>query len=422
MRTFACFRSGQAALLMALSVTVIFGMLGLAVDLGWAYYRQQAAQAAADAAAVAAVRSALTSTPSGPICGQSGVWCGASSNCPATAPGSPSSSFDSACMLASANGFTTAGVDRVSVQANTTNPVPTVPGVTASYWATVRISERLPALFGMVYGRGGFSPGAVATAAVFVTASPCLLTLQNGSSPGITAAGTAITTHNCDVYVDSSSSTSAITMAGGSISTGTGRTRVVGGVTSSGTTFTPAALTGQPVMADPFASMQPPTVGACTDGGGISFAGGSHTINPGVYCHVISVAGGSLTFNSGLYILKAGISVSGTTVVANGVTLYIKGGGISMAGPTVTLSPPSDGTWAGVAIFEDRADSNPVSLAGATNTVNGLIYTPDASLSVAGGSGSQVSLICKSFVAAGNFSITGGSAQTSLGSSVSMVQ
>ena len=30
--------------MMTLSLTVILGMLGLAVDLGWAYYRQQAAQ------------------------------------------------------------------------------------------------------------------------------------------------------------------------------------------------------------------------------------------------------------------------------------------------------------------------------------------------------------------------------------------
>lgn len=408
--------------MMTLAVTLIMGMLGLVVDLGWAYYRQQAAQAAADAAALAAARAALSSAPSGPVCNSS-VWCGAATQCPASAPDSPSSSFDNACILAAANGFTTAGIDTVSVQANTTNPVPTVPGPTVSYWATARVTERLPALFGMVQARGGFSPGAIATAAVFVASNPCLLTLGSGSSPGITAAGTHITTHNCDVYVDSNSATSAIVMAGGGINTGTGNTRVVGGITSSGATFTPAALTGQPLLPDPFASMQPPTVGACTDGSGVSFAGGTKTIDPGVYCHAISGAGGTLNFNPGLYILKAGLSVAGTTVVANGVTLYIKGGGISMAGPTLTLSPPASGAWAGVAIFQDRSNSSPVSLAGATNSVNGLIYTPKANLSVAGGSGSQVSLICNSFTAAGNFSITSGSAQTNYsGGSVVLLQ
>jgi hypothetical protein len=130
--------------------------------------------------------------------------------------------------------------------------------------------------------------------------------------------------------------------------------------------------------------------------------------------------GGGAT--NGLYILKAGISLAGTTVIGNGVTLYIQGGGISMAGPSVTLSPPAAGPYTGVAIFEDRGNSSSVSLAGATNSINGLIYTPAASLSVAGGSGSQVSLICNSFIAAGNFSITGGSAQTNYGTTISLIQ
>jgi len=410
--------------MMTLSLTVILGMLGLVVDLGWAYYRQQAAQAAADAAAIAAVRAAVTSVPSGPVCSNAAIFCGVATNCPAIAPGAPSTNFDNACMLASANGFTTSGIDTVSVQAGTTSPVPTVSGPAPGYWAVVRVKEALPALFGAAFARGGLSPGATATAGAFIVSSPCLVALQPGPGAGITAAGTAITTHNCDVYVDSDNATSAITMAGGSISTGTGRTRVVGGVTSAGTTFTPAVLTGQPVLSDPFAAMQPPAVGACTDGGGVSFAGGTPTISQGVYCHVISGAGGTLTFNPSPvpYVLKAGISLAGTTVVANGVTLYIQGGGISMAGPNVTLTAPAAGDWTGVAIYEDRSNASPVSLAGATNTINGLIYTPMANLSVAGGSGAQVSLVCNSFTAAGNFSITGGSAQTNYGSSVSFVQ
>ncbi len=404
--------------MMTLSLTVILGMLGLAVDVGWAYYRQQAAQAAADAAAVAAARAAVTFAAGGSMSCGSTVSCYATANnCPSTAPGSASSSFNAACMLASANGFTTSGIDTVSVQAGTSSPVPTVSGPAPAYWVVVRVNEALPALFGAAFARGGLSPGAVSTAGAFVSASPCLLTLGTGGGSGITAAGTSITTNNCDVDVDSN-----LTMAGGSISTGTGHTRVVGSNTSAGTTFTPAVLTGQPVVADPFAAMQPPTVGACTDGGGVSFAGGTNTISQGVYCHTISGAGGTLTLNPGLYILENGISIAGTTIVANGVTIYIQGGGISMAGPTVTLSPPSSGAWMGVAIFESRTDASPVSLAGATNTINGLIYTPDAGLSVAGGSGAQVSLVCNSFTAAGNFSITGGSAQTNYGASVSFVQ
>jgi len=41
----------------------------------------------------------------------------AATNCPATSPGTPSTSFDDACILASANGCTTSGIDSISVQA-----------------------------------------------------------------------------------------------------------------------------------------------------------------------------------------------------------------------------------------------------------------------------------------------------------------
>src|ERR1019366_5002807 len=47
-------QSGQAGLFVVLSLTVSFAMMGLAVDLGYAYFRRNVAQAAADSAALAA--------------------------------------------------------------------------------------------------------------------------------------------------------------------------------------------------------------------------------------------------------------------------------------------------------------------------------------------------------------------------------
>jgi hypothetical protein len=75
-------------------------------------------------------------------------------------------------MLASANGFTTSGIDTVSVQAGTSSPVPTVSGPAAAYWAVVRVNEALPALFGAAFARGGLSPGAIATAGAIGSGVP----------------------------------------------------------------------------------------------------------------------------------------------------------------------------------------------------------------------------------------------------------
>ena len=52
---------------------VIFAVLGLVVDIGWAQFRQRAAQAAADGAALAAVANAVASSPCNPVCATNGV-------------------------------------------------------------------------------------------------------------------------------------------------------------------------------------------------------------------------------------------------------------------------------------------------------------------------------------------------------------
>ena len=55
-------RKGQTAIMFTLALIPLFGMLGLVVDMGWANFRKQAAQAAADAAAEAAAEAAYAST------------------------------------------------------------------------------------------------------------------------------------------------------------------------------------------------------------------------------------------------------------------------------------------------------------------------------------------------------------------------
>src|SRR5579862_2538586 len=49
---------GQAIVMVSLALFSMAGMMGLAVDLGWSYFTQKEAQAAADGAAMAAVHEA----------------------------------------------------------------------------------------------------------------------------------------------------------------------------------------------------------------------------------------------------------------------------------------------------------------------------------------------------------------------------
>ncbi len=50
--------SGQAALMITISLPVTLGLIGLVVDVGWAYYREEACRTAAQSAAFAAAMAA----------------------------------------------------------------------------------------------------------------------------------------------------------------------------------------------------------------------------------------------------------------------------------------------------------------------------------------------------------------------------
>ena len=104
-------RRGQALLMMSFAITAMFGVMALVVDLGWANYRKQVAQAAADSAASAAVRAAIARGLN--TCGDAlGCYPTTPYICPATAPAIAATNIDSACMMAAANGFTTSGTQR----------------------------------------------------------------------------------------------------------------------------------------------------------------------------------------------------------------------------------------------------------------------------------------------------------------------
>ena len=52
--------SGQAMVMVTLSLMAMAGLMGLAVDLGWSFYVQKDAQAAADGVAMAAAQEAYS--------------------------------------------------------------------------------------------------------------------------------------------------------------------------------------------------------------------------------------------------------------------------------------------------------------------------------------------------------------------------
>src|ERR1700731_93916 len=93
---------GQALIFVTLSLPVTLGVVGFVIDLGWAYYRKQACQTAAEAGASAAGVTAFNAAQQN--C--TGGWtCQSDAVCPASLTNTADPVIV-ACLYAKQNGFT----------------------------------------------------------------------------------------------------------------------------------------------------------------------------------------------------------------------------------------------------------------------------------------------------------------------------
>lgn len=403
-------QAGQTALLFAMGLTTMFGVIGLVSDVGYVYYRKQNAQAAAQAAAIAAVQQAFATGGVAPVCNGTTVLCNSYANqytCPTSISGTGSNNFEVACLYAKANGYSGR---QVKMEGGTTVPREGVEHIT--YWATARVTETLPLLFSVVSGGTSTTLTARSTAAyVPPTGSGCIYVLaQTGSS--LTASGNAALNTSCGVW-DDSNDTNAVNLNGQNSyinATGTAVVQIVGSNPGyscyGGTTgcITPAPTTGAVNSGDPLLQLPAPTnPGTCTPVPSMS----PHTIttvsNPGTvkFCSGFTVGNNDeLDLSPGTYIFS-GCSGSGfkvdaqATLNGSNVFLYFEGTGNGCspsfsAGASVTLSAPASGPYDGILMFQARDDQSTAYLTGGgTQLLTGIVYFPDAQLNYTGGSTSN---------------------------------
>ena len=179
---------GQALVMVTLSLVAMCGMLGLATDMGWAYFVKKSAQRAADSAAQAAANQAYTLVGEGTYA-CTNVTCQTSTSCAAAPNNPPATNIDSGCLYAKQNGFATGGNgghQNVTIESNVTTPAPTAPGIKVDYWATARVTESIPQLFSAVLQFPFATSSARATAAILdvvVPGSLYLLDRENDPTP-----------------------------------------------------------------------------------------------------------------------------------------------------------------------------------------------------------------------------------------------
>jgi len=291
-RVFKRRESGQALVLISLSLVVLVGFGALAIDVGLLYYTKQRMQTAADAAAVAAAQSLDTG-------------------------GSYSTATQAASDVAKLDGFDTTAGTGVTVTA----AEPTTSPYNSTGYVQVTVAQPQPTYFLSALGYTSINVSAHAIGGI-ENANGCIYALDPSRSSTIGVSGNVTITSSCGI-LDNSSSSRALT-ASGNITITTSMIGIVGsspGYSTSGNiSITPTPKTKIAPSADPLGSIPAPNVGSyslasVTSSGSYSVTGNNQvvTVLPGVYSTGISITGNNaqVTFKGGTY--GNNINIGGNT-------------------------------------------------------------------------------------------------------------
>ena len=168
---------------------------------------------------------------------------------------------------------------------------------------------------------------------------------------------------------------------------------MVGGlrVTGSGRFIGPVV---QGSRSDPLASLPVPGPPSPTFSAVTYSGGGTLTLQPGTYVGGIVNSGpGQIVLSAGLYYLKGGglaVTAAGS-ITGTGVVIYNapqnSSDGIKLTGTggSINLSAPTSGTYAGIAVFQDRSSAAALTISSkGTFNITGTVYEPHAAMIVSG--------------------------------------
>ncbi|SED76331.1 Flp pilus assembly protein TadG [Bradyrhizobium erythrophlei] len=384
LKRFARDQSGSYAIIIALLMPVLVGTAGLGTEVAWWFYKHKNMMSAADSAAVSAATAGTN-------------------------------------FATEANAITTFygyanGISNVTV---TVNQPPSTGSFTSSSQAVeVIITQPQARLMSALFGSGAV-PVTARAVALGNVGTGCVLALDPTANPAVTVKGnTQLNLINCNLYDDSNGG-SALNVSG-SATISAAMVGVVGGVSgTSSITATNGIRTGIRAIADPYANVTP-TMPTWCDYSNKFNVKGTTTLSPGSYCGDISVAAGAtLTLNPGIYYFNgANLSVAGNaTITGTGVTLVFTGSSGNWGSATigsnanVSLTAPTSGTTAGIAIYGDRrmpVGSSFNLTGGGTQNLQGAVYLPKGALSFSGGNGTSTTctqIIADTISIVGNSSV-----------------
>ena len=368
-------RRGNVCVLVAVCLTALMGVVAIAIDGGLVMDNRLRVQAGADASALAAAEQLFLDWQTGHGLDTAGRAKTAAEN------------------LASQNGFTL--VPTVNI------PPLEGPFAGKPNYAEVIVRYSQKRYFSSIFGSTNITVTARAVAeGGWKAASNGILVLDPTAPGSLTDTGNGtVTVQGASLIVDSSAPDGGTATGGGTVSATTADFSGMPGYGGSGT-WSGTLNSGVPPTPDPLAGLPEPTTAGMASFNKEQDSGKKTvTISPGVYHGGISISGqATLIMKPGIYYMDGGgFSFTGQgSLVANGVMIFnapqsnsdvinINGSG------SITLSPPTGGTYQGIALFQQRSSTNTVSVTGnGTSAMTGTFYVAGGTLNVTGNGSNDV--------------------------------
>ncbi|MEH0760029.1 hypothetical protein H4F20_10035 [Vibrio sp. 16] len=300
-------QTGLVTIIFTMAFVSLLGVVGLAIDTGFAYSNYRQAQTAADSAAVAAAFEMYHGHTNEDIHGY-------------------------ALSEAKTHNFEH-GVDGVTISVNT--PPSTGHYSGNSEFVEVVIVHELPTFFLKFINFNSFSYTVRAVANGVIPASACVYALGNNHEKAMHISSGSTLIANCGVHANSNDSKGLYVDSGSTLEASS--VDVVGGAYESGSIIDPVANESATTLNDPLSSLaQPANSYSSCDYRGNSKGGGlyeryeidskTETLNPGTYCGGLFIKGSAkVTMNPGTYILQGGglvVDGSDAELTGKGVFLY----------------------------------------------------------------------------------------------------
>ncbi|MDG3004755.1 pilus assembly protein TadG-related protein [Paludisphaera mucosa] len=377
-------KKGAVAVVAALSLIPMLGVMALAIDGGLLLAERRHAQAAADAASFAAIRTYHVVSQAG-------------------GDRDPMAAANAAALAyAAANGYSNDGVASTVTSGLASPP--------ARYGAAdlsiqVVVASHQPRLFSAIWGQGRVDAAGRSLSVRVTNAPPSIILLNSRDQGSLTVAGGAKVIAAGEIQVKSNNAKAGDINNMGSVKAPTlkvaGNYQLSsGGKIEAGTAIKTAS--DPSAMVDPQASLaQPDPTGYATRQSPSGWnATNPFPISPGLYNSGLTLNSGGMnyTMSPGVYYIKSGnFTVSnGVRVTGAGVMIYLYNGNVDIqGGQGISLTAPTSGVYQNVTIFQRSplnvatGDYTPhtISIAnGTSNTISGKIYAPGATMTVAGGS------------------------------------